>query len=630
MEKKKIISLIISCSVAFLIMFFWWVGAFMDWENLVVDSNFKLRGKINPFPDVAIVAIDEHSIGKLGRWPWPRSVHGRLVDLLTKYGAKAIVFDVLFTEADKDRPHADRYLGTVARKSDNVVFGCFFSRMDIEGNPVEMLSPVKPIGRGVREGFVNITPELDGICRKVPLFKTYEEKNIMSLSLQGLSVFLNKPPEDILRDRGVRLDDFNEMVVNYAGGYEVFPYFSYHSVLNEKIDKNEFKDKIVLVGGTATGLFDIKAVPFVPVFPGVEIHANAISNIMLQNYLRPWSGWFTFLLLWAFALIAGMVFGQFAPWKGGVSTVLVFLGYFIFTYLLFSWKFITAEFVTPALSLSLSYVGVLFYRYMTEEKEKRWIKKSFSQYLSPQILDKIINDPGALKLGGERQNLSILFSDIRGFTTISEGLPPEDVVELLNEYLTKMVEVVFRNEGTMDKFIGDAVMAFWGAPVPQEDHARKAANCAIEMIEELEKLQEKWKSEGKSVIRIGIGINSGDVVVGNMGSEEKMDYTVIGDNVNLASRLESLNKEYRSVVIISEATFEQVKDLVEAEPLGGVKVKGKAKAVNIYGVFGRKGNPKPTFRLEPKAKAQSPAAKEAKKEESKKKFDPDARMEIHK
>jgi adenylate cyclase len=265
----------------------------------------------------------------------------------------------------------------------------------------------------------------------------------------------------------------------------------------------------------------------------------------------------------------------------------MFFGYFTACYEMFAKANYVLEMAAPLLALSLCYGAVVLYRFMTEEREKRKIKSTMGHYINRQLLEKILADPGLLKLGGERKNLSVLFSDIRGFTTISESMKPEEVVPLLNEYLSRMVEVVFRHDGTLDKFIGDAVMAFWGAPVPDEQHPRKAVLCAIEMIEELKALQEKWRREGRPVIEIGIGINTGEMVVGNMGSNQKMEYTVIGDNVNLGSRLEGLNKEYHTRIIVSQATYEAVQDMVEARHLGSVKVKGKTKEVTIYEILGR-------------------------------------------
>ncbi len=232
----------------------------------------------------------------------------------------------------------------------------------------------------------------------------------------------------------------------------------------------------------------------------------------------------------------------------------------------------------------LCYVGIILYRFFSEEKEKKYIRKTFGHYLSPHVMDEILKDPTRLKLGGEKQHLTVLFSDIRGFTTLSEKLAPEEIVCVLNEYLSDMVKDVFNNDGTLDKFIGDAVMAFWGAPIAQNDHQLKAVRCAIDMVRSLRALQKKWQEEGKPIFHIGIGINTGDMVVGNMGSMDRMDYTVIGDNVNLGARLEGLNKEYGTEIIISETTYDSVKDSISANYLGEVKVKGKEKAVKIYGV----------------------------------------------
>jgi adenylate cyclase len=391
-------------------------------------------------------------------------------------------------------------------------------------------------------------------------------------------------------------------------------------VLKGAIPAETFKDKIVLIGGTASGLFDFKPIPFSPSFPGVEIHANTISNILLGNYLRNWPAYITVLLIIILSLVPGVFSGRFSPLKDGLLALGLFTGYFLLTFTLFSAKFIHADFVAPATGLALSYVAILFYRLMGEEKEKRWIKKTFSHYISAHVMENILTNPDSLKLGGERKNLTVLFSDIRGFTTISEALKPEEVVELLNEYLSKMVEVVFRNDGTLDKFIGDAVMAFWGAPLADAAHPRKAMLCAIEMIEELKKLQAKWGAEGRHIIDIGIGINSGDMVVGNMGSKEKMEYTIIGDNVNLGSRLESLNKEYKTRIIISDTTYQAVKDLVEVEKLGAVNIKGKRKQVQVYAVTGRKGQPNTLCVME------KIADKDKKPDIPEKPFDPDQRM----
>ena len=587
MEKKKVTSLLISAGVGFFVLILWWFGAFQSLENKSMDYRFKIRGPVKGSEDVVIVAFDEESFKALGRWPWPRQLHGKVVERLTRAGAKAIVFDMLLPEPDNEHPDSDKYFADAVKKSKRVVIGSFF-RNDSDGNPVDFVLPIELFRKSSIVGFVNISPELDGICRKIPLFKGYKGELVSSLSLEGISIYLNQPADEILKNRKIPIDEYNEMLINFVGGYESFPYYSFYKVLRGEIPSEKFRNKIVILGGTAMGLFDYKSIPFAPTFPGVEIHANTISNILLGNYLRPWPAFITFLLIIIFALLPGLVLNRFSPLYAGVITLAALLGYFFIAYFLFVSRFVYIEFVAPASVFALSYVGVLFYRFMTEEKEKRKMKKTFGQLVNPRVLEKMLNDPSYQKVGGHKELLTVLFSDIRGFTTITESLPSEELVPHLNEYLAKMVEVVFRHDGTLDKFIGDAVMAIFGAPVPQNDHPKRAVLCAIDMMSELAILQEKWKAEGKPVFDIGIGVNTGEMTVGFMGSQEKKEYTVIGDNVNLGSRLEGLNKQYKTHIIISDSTYQQVKDIIEAKSLGAEKVKGKTKAVDIYEVIGRK------------------------------------------
>ncbi len=587
MEKKKLTSLLISAGAGLLVLGFWFIGTFQGLENRSLDYRFKLRGPISGSKDVVIVAFDEESFKELGRWPWPRQMHGKVVDRLTRAGAKAIVFDMLLPEPDQGDPASDRYFAEAAKRSKRVAIGSFY-RNDAEGNPIDFVLPIEMFRKNCVVGFVNISPELDGICRKIPLFKGYKGDIVPSLSLAGLSIYLNQPADEIIKSRKISIDEYYEMLINFVGGYESFPYYSFYKVLGGEIPAEKFKDKIVILGGTAMGLFDYKSIPYSPTFPGLEIHANAISNILQDNYLRPWPAYATFLLIVIFAALPGLVLNRFSPLTAGIVTLSGLAGYFLLVYSLFALKFIYAEFVAPASSFALSYVGVLFYRFMTKEKEKRKMKKTFGQLVNPRVLEKMLNDPSYQKVGGRKELLTVLFSDIRGFTTITENLPSEELVSQLNEYLGKMVEVVFRHDGTLDKFIGDAVMAIFGAPVPQNEHAKRAVLCAIDMMSELAVLQEKWRSEGKPVFEIGIGVNTGEMTVGFMGSQEKKEYTVIGDNVNLGSRLEGLNKEYKTHIIISDSTYQAVKDIIEAKPLGAVKVKGRMKPVDIFEVVGKK------------------------------------------
>lgn len=582
MRKRLKVPLLISGGVAILVLFLWFVGGFASLDSVLYDFKFKIRGHLKPDKDIVIVAIDEKSIEKLGRWPWPRRVHARLIDILVQKGAKVVIFDVLFTEFDKSDPLSDKVFHQVVKRSRRTVLGCFF-HISQDGSPAKILLPIYEKLGSNRVGFVNIFPEMDGVCRRLPLMREFKGREIPSLSLAGLAIYYNKTPSEIIAEKKIVLDVNDEMLINYRGGFEMFDYISYADVIDGKIPKEKIKDKIVLVGGTATGLFDFKPIPYAPVFPGVEIHANAISNIINGNFLRPVSGVWAFLMVLIFCAASGFYLAKLGAWGGSVFAFLVLFGYLFFSYLLFLKNF-SFSYIAPIVTVILCYIGIVVYRFFTEEKEKKHIKKTFSYYLSPHVMNEVLSDPSRLKLGGEKQFLTVLFSDIRGFTTISENLKPEEVVCLLNEYLTEMVKVIFKYDGTLDKFMGDAIMAFWGAPIPQNDHALRGVSAAIDMIKSLKVLQSKWRSEGKSVLEVGIGVNTGDMVVGNMGSLDRMDYTVIGDNVNLASRLEGLTKEYDTQIIISEYTYNIVKEQIETKYLGEVKIKGKAKPVKIYSV----------------------------------------------
>ncbi|HQC10828.1 MAG TPA: adenylate/guanylate cyclase domain-containing protein, partial [Smithellaceae bacterium] len=244
--------------------------------------------------------------------------------------------------------------------------------------------------------------------------------------------------------------------------------------------------------------------------------------------------------------------------------------------------------VYPLITMATIYLGITIYHYFKEEREKKKIRGAFQYYLTSSVINEMLKDPGKLKLGGDKKDLTVLFSDIRGFTTISEKMTPEELVALLNEYLTTMTNQVFHYDGLLDKYMGDAIMAVFGAPLDQPDHAERACRTALAMMKELRKLQDKWKAEGRPVFDIGVGLNSGDMVVGNMGSEMRFDYTVMGDMVNLGSRLEGTNKEYGTNIIISEFTYEKVKDAMCCRELDGVRVKGKLKPVKIYELLGEK------------------------------------------
>jgi adenylate cyclase len=321
---------------------------------------------------------------------------------------------------------------------------------------------------------------------------------------------------------------------------------------------------------------------------GIEKHASVVDNILHGDALSQAMD-LDIPLVFVFTIILGLLLPRLGA-QAGVALFLALLGcYSAFVHYLFIVQGIWFSYVYPASAIFFCYTSQTAYRFFTEERRARDIRKMFSSYVSKRIVDELIRDPSQMRLGGTRKELTVLFSDIRGFTTFSEKYQPEEVVSQLNEYLGAMTDIVFQHDGTLDKFVGDAVMAFWGAPLDQPDHAQRAVRCAVDMIRKLQELQAKWAADGKHVIDIGIGVNTGEMVVGNMGAEgKKMDFTVIGDNVNLAARVEGLTRKFDSHIIITEYTFAKVKDSVEAKELEAVTVKGKERPVVMFNVLGVK------------------------------------------
>lgn len=456
-------------------------------------------------------------------------------------------------------------------------------------------------------GFFNMVPDEDGTVRAIPVAIRYGHDFFMPLSLQALRQYLGarskiqyplKAEQADLRERvfignfEIPLDDKGRLLVNYRGKQKTFPHYSIADILNGQIPKGTFKDKLVLVGPTAIGIYDLRVTPFDSVFPGVEIHANVIDNVLHQDFIQQpeWSILVTIGLI----LFLGLFLGVTLPRLSAVLSPLLGVGLMALwtgaNYLLFLRTY-WVNLVYPLVTVILVYFSVTVYRYMTEEREKRRIKGAFTYYVNPSVVTEMLKNPDMLKLGGDKRIMTVLFSDIRGFTTISEKLSPEALVHLLNQYLTAMTDVVFKYNGLLDKYIGDAIMAFWGAPLSQPEHARLACRTSLEMMSELELLRQRWATSNPETpfIDIGIGLNSGPMVVGNMGSETRFDYTVMGDAVNLGSRLEGINKEYGTNIIIGEMTFEQVKDEFYCRELDAVAVKGKAQPIRIFELLGEIG-----------------------------------------
>ena len=461
---------------------------------------------------------------------------------------------------------------------------------------------IKPLTDAAEiSGYFNSFPDIDGTNRWFPLAIQFGENYYPPLSLALLQQYLGWPMVSLkmaeygvegIKMGGIEIptDESGRVLINFLGPLKTFPIYSITDIVNNRLDPSLFKDKIVLVGATATGIYDLRVTPFSTVYPGVGIHATVIDNILHQNFIRRpgWTALIDVFVMIVLGLLVGIITSRVRAVRGLLVALVLMVTSVMINRFIFSTYNLWINIVYPLFTVLAVYIGITIYKYITEEREKKKIRGAFQYYLTASVINEMLKDPSKLKLGGDKKDLSVLFSDIRGFTTVSEQLTPEELVHLLNEYLTAMTNLVFKHDGLLDKYMGDAIMAVYGAPLEQPDHARQACLTALDMMAELRRLQEKWTDEGKPSLDIGIGINTGDMVVGNMGSEMRFDYTVMGDSVNLGSRLEGINKEYGTNIVISEFTHECVKETLFCRELDSVRVKGKRLPVTIYELLGER------------------------------------------
>jgi adenylate cyclase len=564
-----------------------------------------------------IVAIDDESMngwiddkGRTqmmpDRWTWPRTVYGKAVENLKAAGAKVITFDMVFSESTRLDPQQDLEFGKACRKAGNVIIGYRFSESNDENmkrRKLETLIP--PLADAVSDsGVVHVSLDRDSFIRRMPLT---DDDDLLrpNLDLATLRQYLwgkRAPFEVDVNARQLAIggrvfplerhgESFNASV-NFVGGPQSFPTYSFHHVYFQTMDLGVFKGKVVYIGSTSQILHDNFPTPFTgkELMPGVEIHANFLDTLLTGEFLKYPRPLVELLLILGLGILTSLATFRVKAWQGMMVMILELLVYLVAALILFLNGRLVIGMVAPMATIFVSFTGITAYRVVVEEKRAREIRNQFSRYVSRSIVDEILKDPSRISLGGQSKEVTILFSDVRGFTAMSEKMSPEQVVEILNEYLSAMVDVVIENDGTIDKYVGDAIMAIWGSPLPDPRHRQKAVTTAVRMMERLQGLRAKWVAEGKAPMDIGIGLNSGTVVAGNMGHLKfKMDYTVIGDEVNLAARLESANKEVLSHVLISGSTYEGCRDLVEVVAHPPVMVKGKEKPVEIYEVIGWKG-----------------------------------------
>jgi adenylate cyclase len=595
-----------------------------QFELKSIDWRFHVRGERTPTDDVALVLIDERSLGELGQWPWPRSTHARLIEALNHGGARVIVFDVLF--AEKSDPAEDAALVAAVKQAGNVVLGAFApgEGMLVEQAHTELLAgfalrprevanrgraasvatlrgPLDPLMRAVAGiGLAMAPPDRDGVLRHAFLAVHNDADGLLypTLGLAGGKAALSLPDDDISIDFSrrmrlgdaaiVSLDTRGRAMINFTGGRGTREHISYVDVLEGRLEQGAVHNKIVLVGIGAHGLYDVHPNPFSPDFLGPEFNADFIDNVLSDNFLTSASPGVNMLLLVLIGLIVTYLSANLRSiTAAGVSavTIVVFIA-------AVTWAFTSADMVigmiAPTTTALLAYTLITLRRLTSEEVSRARLRKYFASYAPPEVVEEL--DAGIMqeKMAGTQSEITVLFSDIRGFTSIGSTMEPPRLVRFLNLYFTAMVGVVFDYGGTVDKFIGDGLLVLYNALTEQPDHAKRAVFTALEMQKRVKLLNEEWADDGFPAIRIGVGIHTGDAVVGNIGPEMRMDYTAIGSTVSLASRTEGLTKDFGVEVIITDHTLAQLDDLVEVKALGATEVRGIPEPVEMYQVLGFK------------------------------------------
>ncbi len=447
-------------------------------------------------------------------------------------------------------------------------------------------------------GFFNMYPDPDGVVRWMPGVLRFDDGLYAPLSLVAASAYLDEPLGLQVADYGVEeiqlgkleipTDEFGRILINYRGEEKTFPHISITDILHDNVDPDALSDKIVIVGATAVGIYDLRVTPFGTVFPGLEIHANIIDSILQQDFMyQPaWAAIFDVMAIIFFGVLLGFLLARVGALFGAAAGASLCVLYIALCQYLFSSQGWVLNLVYPLTVILSIYASVTAYRYLVETRQKKFVKDAFSTYLAPSVVKNLIDSPERLMLGGEKRVITAFFSDVQGFTSISERLSPEELVELLNEFLTEMTDIILRHEGTVDKFEGDAIIAFFGAPNELENQAEVACMACIDMQKRLAELRAKWKAEGRPELKMRIGLCTGSAVVGNMGSRNRMDYTMMGDTVNTAARLEGVNKIYGTFTLISGSTYEEAGDWIRARELDAINVVGKSEPVKIYELIG--------------------------------------------
>ena len=593
----KFVSLLLAFASIFSVTLLYYTqNPFLEaFEAKTYDLRFtNMRGALAPNPDIAIIAIDDKSIAELGRFPWTRTEYARLIKKLSAVGAKAVLLDAFFPEHESAK--ADKAFADAMKQAGNVVLGTSFD-FDKEFNITGRIGSIPEIEGGASGiGHVNFLPEPDGVNRRSMLLIADGEKFTPSLGLMGAMAALGEQEFvpgafDVTlgqRHIPVRADypakGIYALWINFLGPSGVFPHFSFSDVVNGRIAPELLKGKVLFVGATALGVYDMRVTPFDGNSPGVEVHATIADNIISNRFVRQTG--LEALIDISFILLLGSIAywltTRLRLYTALPVTLVLSAGYVWVSYEFFLYGHWVSMIYPPIAAFTALLVGSSF-RFLVLERSARQMRAMFSSYLSAKLVARLEKDPDAAKLGGDNKEVTVLFTDIKGFTSYSEKHTPQEVVTRLNEYLGEMVQLVEQFDGTVDKFIGDGVMIYWGAPLTQPDHAELAVACIHAMRNKMDELRVKWKKEGVEPFYIRGGLQSGEVVAGNIGFEgKKMDYTVIGDTVNQSARFESSAKYYGVSFLVGESTYERTSSVYRYRELDRIRVVGKQLPVRIY------------------------------------------------
>jgi len=609
-------------------------GGILDWvENRT--SDLRARAATDPSRasrDIVIIDIDNASYrsltDKLGRWPWTRRVWTELVRYISPGKPSLIVFDILFSGKE---PEADPDFAAVIRAAGNVLlpFSFVSGRIDTDADiftpPARaqlhldgptageslhrdawsLNQPNSELAAAMNNSGVTLwTPDPDGMTRRLPLTIGYEGKSWTTLWLSA--ALQMRPATNASFGNGgfsagslrLPVDPMGRFVVRWHGdtlnSYRRIPLWEMIcSIYPTQCDANvtrhaaqDFAGKIVFVGASAAGSYEVRPTPVSETAPGVFVLATALDNVLAGQAVRLAPGWLALLLIVALTAIPAAAVLRWRSILAPAAVTIALLGAYSGACFLVYRNDYWLPMAAPLLAAAISFSGNTGWRYLTVDRELARTRGTLERYVSPQLVRLVMDKLDTIRFDGEKRTLTILFSDVRGFTTLTEKSDPVELLKQLNEYLEAMTEIIFRYDGIVDKFIGDGIMAHWGAFTPDRPNAQLAAQAALEMMEALADLNRKWLAGGRPELDIGVGLNTGEVIFGNVGTGKKMDFTAIGDGVNLASRLESANKEYHTHIILSAATLQELGTQAQVRPLGSIVVKGKTVGVEIYELLG--------------------------------------------